>query len=525
MDKKVEFDTPVNEVISIRFLLENALNTAIDERTRSSIRQALRGDTEKITELNRLIDIALSSSKNAQVKSYLNIVKTTIGRSITPKVVEPKVTRKKGDFVPNAFWAKVRELEKTGLSEAQAKKRAEEIMQADSTNLDSLFLKNQPIAKEGVLPYADGMKLKRWEDLKRNIGRLVPIVDEHPLDGKGKGRLVADSDKEFGKGKIKQCGTEKRLCADLNLDDDAPVKMGYSIGYPYEQLDEPGVHDGERYDSIQANLVIDHIALTDRPRDGEELMVTGDAKYYIIGDSSDKITQNNSLNNTIININRVGYDSVEFVDIENQRKIRDLARKLKRDNPDTTASDDALLERARVMLKNEQELNKQDVNNMLQGADINQEALKEKEEEKEKAEEKTSGDDVLALVKENEKLKAKLAAREATDSISQDLKAAQDALEAKNKIIDAYHQKELKADIDSLIERGFKSEQFDGKTHDFVLGVLFGVENVSKGPNNGKKLAEVDAKDDLRFGRDGFDPGRWSEAQKKWVPHSEWQGE
>jgi hypothetical protein len=35
--------------------------------------------------------------------------------------------------------------------------------------LDSIILPNQPIAKEGTLPYRDGNKLKRWEDLKRNI--------------------------------------------------------------------------------------------------------------------------------------------------------------------------------------------------------------------------------------------------------------------------------------------------------------------------------------------------------------------
>jgi len=253
-------------------------------------------------------------------------------------------------------------------------------------SLDSLILRNQPVAKEGVLDYSDGRKLKRWEDLRRNIGRVVPIVDEHPIDDKGNGRLVVASDKKFGEATIKQCGTKKRLCADLELDDNAPVKRGYSIGYPFEQLDEEGVHEGQRYDSIQANLVVDHLALTNYPRDVEELQITGDAKYYIVGDSGTKVTQGGSLGGMIININRVGYDSITFVGVEKERQVRDLARKLKRENPDTTASDEALLERARVMLENEQELNKKDENIMLQGVDVNQEAMKEKEEEKEKEE-------------------------------------------------------------------------------------------------------------------------------------------
>jgi hypothetical protein len=393
-------------------------------------------------------------------------------------------------------------------------------------NLDSLFLKNQPIAKVGVLDYSDGRKLKRWEDLKRNIGRIVPIVDEHPSVKNGNEGLVTDGDKRFGKATIKKCNKEKRLCADLDLDDDAPIKKGFSIGYPYEQVEESGVHDGERYDSIQSNLVIDHLALTNYPRDVEAVQVSGDTKYYIVGDSGDQITVNNSLNNTIININRVGYDSITFVGVEKQRRVRDLARKLKRENPDTTASDDQLLERARVMLENEQELKKKDENNMLQGADVNQEAMKEKEEEKEKAEEKTSGDANLDLVKENEQLKAKLRTLEATDSLSKELDKIKAERDAKQKIIDDYHQKELKADIDSLInDHGFTSEDFDGKLPLFVEGALFASKILSKGPNIGTKVTEVDSEEDLRYGRDGYDPGRWSAKLGKYVPHEEWTGE
>ncbi len=392
-------------------------------------------------------------------------------------------------------------------------------------NLDSLLLKNQPIAKQGVLDYSDGRKLKRWEDLVRNIGRVVPIIDEHPSVENGNGGLVTSIDKRFGKATIKKCKKENRLCADLDLDDDAPIKKGFSIGYPYEHVEENGVYDGERYDSVQANLVIDHVALTNYPRDVEAVQVSGDTKYYIVGDSGDQITVNNSLNNTIININRVGYDSITFVGVEKQRQIRDLARKLKRENPGTTATDDQLLDRARVMLENEQELKKIDENNMLQGADVNQEAMKEKEEEKEKAEEKTSGDANLDLVKENEQLKAKLSTLEATDSLTKELADVKKALDVKQKVIDDYHQKELKADIDSLISKGFKSEDFDGKTPEFIAGVLFATQHLSTGPNTGTKIADVDSEEDLRYGRDGYDPGRWSAKLGKYVKHEEWTGE
>jgi len=439
---------------------------------------------------------------------------------------------------PNAYWAKVRELQKGGASESQAKTRAEKIMKEQDSliTLDSLLLKNQPIAKEGILSYKDGMKLKRWEDLKRNIGRIVPILDEHPSIKNGNNGLVTAADKHFGKATIKQCRDKKRLCADLDLDDDAPVKKGFSIGFPFEQLNEPGIHDGNRYDSIQANLVIDHLALTNHPRDTEELMITGDVKYYFVGDSegkiTQKITQNNTLNNTLININAIAYDSIEFTGVEKQREIRDLARKLKRDNPETTASDEDLLERARIMLENEQELNKQDVNNMIQGTDAAVVTEKPEMTEEEKEEEKTkrakrAGDsDYIDLVKRNAELEAKIAALDSAEDLKIKLKNAQDALDAKKKIINEYHQKELKSDIDSLInDHEFKSEDFDGKTPDFVAGALFAAKNLSEGPNNGKKITEIDSKEDLRYGRDGYSPGRWSYKLGKYVSESEWPGE
>jgi len=151
--------------------------------------------------------------------------------------------------------------------------------------------------------------------------------------------------------------------------------------------------------------------------------------------------------------------------------------------------------------------------------------VKEKEEEEEKAKEKTSGDANLDLVKENEQLKAKLRTLDATDSLSKELDKVKANLDAKQKIIDDYHQKELKADIDSLVEKGFKSEDFDGMTPDFVAGALFACKNLSKGPNTGTKITEVDSEEDLRFGRDGYDPGRWSAKLGKYVKHEEWTGE
>jgi hypothetical protein len=386
--------------------------------------------------------------------------------------------------------------------------------------LDSIILKNQPIAKEGTLPYRDGNKLKRWEDLKRNIGRKVPVVDEHPPVDNGRRGLVTDQDRRYGDAIIKKCARGNRLCADVILDDDAPIKKGYSIGYEFLQVDRKGEFDGTPYDSIQANLAIDHLALTDYPRDEDELQIAGDSREVPEYARETRITPDNTSNNTVININRIGYDSLEFVDVNRNRQILDLARKLRKTN-DTTASDAELLERARVMIENGEILKQKQENSgndtMIQGADVCDGGMKkEKKEEMDEDEEKekTSGDTHIDLIKENTQLKAEISARDSTEELRAKLKAAQDENERLKKQETDRKMAELKAEVDSLIkERGFKSEEFDGKTPDFIAGVTYGVKHVSKGPETGKPAEGADATPgsdaERRWGSDSFNPGVW----------------
>ena len=71
-------------------------------------------------------------------------------------------------------------------------------------------LKNQPLAKEGKLPYMQKngrviYKIKRWKDLKTFIGKRVPIVDEHPINAKGELDFIDTNTKIYGYGTVKQC--------------------------------------------------------------------------------------------------------------------------------------------------------------------------------------------------------------------------------------------------------------------------------------------------------------------------------
>jgi len=68
------------------------------------------------------------------------------------------------------------------------------------------LLKNQLIAKEGVLPYKDGKKLKKWDNLQKFIGQRIKVVDEHPKTG-----LITEEDKIWGFGEVKQCPVNPQI--------------------------------------------------------------------------------------------------------------------------------------------------------------------------------------------------------------------------------------------------------------------------------------------------------------------------
>lgn len=175
--------------------------------------------------------------------------------------------------------------------------------QAIKRDLDSVVVGwRQPIAHEGVLPYRDGNKLKKWDSLQRFDGKFVPIVDEHPDRNNGRNGLLTGSEKVYGVGFIQKC-PNKTLCADMALEDSAPRKKGYSIGYIYNHIDEAGVYKGQAYQSVQDIQDIDHIALTNSPRDARALATAGDS-------DNTKALQNN----TAVNKYWVGYDSFkEFI--------------------------------------------------------------------------------------------------------------------------------------------------------------------------------------------------------------------
>jgi len=159
--------------------------------------------------------------------------------------------------------------------------------------------KGHVIATEGVLYYReDGTVkrlLKKWEDLVPFIGEKVPVVDGHPTKG-----IVGTADKIYTYAQIQQCKLGKKaLCIERPQGDKIPKRRGYSIGFRYKPIMESGVHGDQEYDGIQKVLMIDHIALTDTPRNPEALATdsTEGLIYAYVGDDNE------------INITKVAHDS------------------------------------------------------------------------------------------------------------------------------------------------------------------------------------------------------------------------
>jgi len=287
------------------------------------------------------------------------------------------------------------------------------------TEGDSINLKNQVIASEGVLKYVDGNKLKMWDDLKLQVGTLAPIIDEHPSSNNGNNGLISGNEKVYGYGEIKTCPLgRKTICADAILDDDAPLKKGYSIGFTYNEEKQSGEYEGQKYDGIQHITGINHIALTDAPRNPVAVMVTGDSNS----------TPNSTQSKEQVVKYRIGYDSFKSFKFSRADKL---------------------------MTKEDEE--KSDLDSL----------------KKEIAELKTSKkefDATLLKVKNLEEDKIKIEAAR--------VKAEGDSNTYKQRLEEEI-TKRVKSEVDSLVsEYKFDSKDFDKQPEDFIRGARFGAKHI-----------------------------------------------
>jgi len=323
----------------------------------------------------------------------------------------------------------------------------------DSVEGDQLILKNQMIANEGVLDYETGPEAKKWEDLQMNIGRVAPIIDGHPDPGNGNQGLYSGKENIQGYAFIKACKEAKRLCADMLLFDGAANRSGYSIGFPYIEQKETGEIDGKAYETVQSKLIVDHVALTDYPRNEKALKrLAGDAKYTY-HPVHPAITGDSALNSTDINITAVAYDSFRFsqttVKADQVMTLRDIVAALQTSNPD--ASEEEIIGHA-VKIKENQEKLSGDSNMVIKSkprasrSDMEEEEDQEEEEETEgDMEKEKTMDSVDALKRELDAVKRKLKERSEKDALEAEIEALKARIAAKDSIINGYQKNEADA--------------------------------------------------------------------------------
>jgi hypothetical protein len=155
------------------------------------------------------------------------------------------------------------------------------------------FLKLEgKVARTGVQLYHDALggtrrELRRTEDVKASLPgfTLAPLTNGHPP------QLVDPSTaKQYAAGAVGPAeyadGWVKAPITVWTKDAIEAVRAGraqLSVGYTCRLTREEGEHEGEKYDSVQSDIVVNHVALVDAARAGPEARLRLDAADAMTG--------------------------------------------------------------------------------------------------------------------------------------------------------------------------------------------------------------------------------------------------
>lgn len=150
-----------------------------------------------------------------------------------------------------------------------------------------------PVTRPGVFPYLrqDGqieMEAKLPEELfsEKTIAsaHAKPITDDHPSE-----LVTAGNYQKYAKGLTHTDAAVKdnKLVISFTVTDSATIrkihdgKRELSIGFTADVQQEDGSYSGEKYDSVQRNMEINHIAIVDKGRAGPSVAIRGDAAMMV----------------------------------------------------------------------------------------------------------------------------------------------------------------------------------------------------------------------------------------------------
>ena len=178
-----------------------------------------------------------------------------------------------------------------------------------------LSIKNVPIARVGVFPYrrADGsynMEAKLPDELLNPLtvdsANNKPITDEHPGESVNlnnsnkylKGFTASNAHVEDGKIKVDVTLSDPQLIKEVEEDGKEEVSIGFST----ETVPETGEFHGTKYDSVQKNIRINHLAVVSRGRAGHEVRLTGDSAEQVVDKLDDLSKQENTMEYTTVRL-------------------------------------------------------------------------------------------------------------------------------------------------------------------------------------------------------------------------------
>lgn len=192
-----------------------------------------------------------------------------------------------------------------------------------------IHIKDVPIARVGVFPYrrADGsieMEAKLPSDLLADeavaSANNKAITDNHPSE-----LVNADNFSQYGKGVTADNAhvDGDRIRVDMTITDSdlihqiADGKEELSIGFVTEVVPQSGDYQGVKYDSMQRNIQINHVAVVNRGRAGHSVRLTGDSAMMTDEGGTTMETTKVLLNGTNITVLADDADTVTKANSEN----------------------------------------------------------------------------------------------------------------------------------------------------------------------------------------------------------------
>jgi len=188
-----------------------------------------------------------------------------------------------------------------------------------------------PITRPGVFPYRhnDGivMEAKLPEDLFSaktvSSANAKPVTDDHPSE-----LVTSANHKEYAKGMTHTNAVvrDHKLYISFTVTDADTInkikngKRELSIGFLADIEKATGDYEGTKYDAIQRNMQINHVAIVDKGRAGPTVSIRGDSAFMVDGEQKNKGGQN---------MPTIKFDGVDYeVDAVVKAKVEALQAKV-----------------------------------------------------------------------------------------------------------------------------------------------------------------------------------------------------